>query len=59
MIELYCECFPLKSKLIGKRQVQNPWKTQHLKKIVEAKSNDFNLMKLNIIVGEENKLFSQ
>ena len=28
---IYKECFPLKSKLIGKIQVTNPWMTQHLK----------------------------
>ena len=55
--ELYCECFPLNSKLIGKRQEHNPWMTLHLKKNTWSKSDSFHLMKLNIISREENKLF--
>ena len=57
MNELYCECFPLKSKLYGKRQVFNPWMTPQLKKLNEAESNYFHLMKSNIISREVNKHF--
>ena len=55
--ELYCACFPLRSKLIGKRQVVNPWMTPHLKNLIEAKKNYFHLLILDFISKEENKRF--
>ena len=54
---MYCDSFPKKSKFISPEHYKNPWITQPLKKLINAKSQYFNLLKLNFISVQENNLF--
>ena len=55
--DLHCKSFPLKSKLISYKHCANPWFTSSLKKLIDAKSKYFQLLRLNVITVQENNLF--
>ena len=54
---LYCENFPLKTKYLPKKRLDNPWLTPRLLELVKLKSSYFKLFKLGIISKEENNRF--
>ena len=54
---LYCTAFPLKSKYISKKHNHNPWITEPIKKLVEAKSQYFQLYRLSLVTLAENKRY--
>ena len=53
----YIEAFPLKSKTIKIRNVHNPWFSKDLKKLIDAKSQYFNLYRLGFTTASENNRF--
>ena len=55
--DIYCKSFPLKSKFISFNHYCNPWFTNNLKKLIEAKSKYFQLLRLNLVTVQENNLF--
>ena len=55
--KLYCSAFPLKTKYVLKRYNHNPWITDDVKKLIEAKSNYFQLYRMSIVTHDENKVF--
>ena len=55
--KLYCDCFPLKSKLVGRKQFLNPWMTPYLRNLIKAKSTYFHLMKSNFVSRSENNQY--
>ena len=55
--DLHCKSFPIKSKLISYKHCANPWFTSSLKKLIDAKSKYFQLLRLNVITVQENNLF--
>ena len=55
--EIYCRCFPLKTKFISKMKYQKPWVTNEIKKLISAKSKYFKLLQLNLITKNENNVF--
>ena len=55
--KLYCSAFPLKTKYVSKRRNHNPWITEPIRKLIEAKSDYFHLYRLSIVSLEENKRF--
>ena len=55
--KLYCDSFPLRIKYVTKKRLNNKWITPQIKKLIEAKSNYFQLYKLNMVTHEENKFF--
>ena len=55
--EIYCRCFPLKTKFISKMKYQKPWATNEIKKLISAKSKYFKLLQLNLITKNENNVF--
>ena len=54
---LYCSAFPLKIKYISKRHNHNPWITEPIKKLIEAKSHYFMLYRLGMVTLDENKRY--
>ena len=54
---LYCSAFPLKTKLISNKNYNTPWITNSLKKLIEAKSNYFQLYRLSLVTLAENNNF--
>ena len=55
--KLYCENFPLKTKVIPKRRLDNPWLTKRILELSKLKSSYFKLMKLGIVTKAENNRF--
>ena len=55
--KLYCTAFPLKTKYVPNKDYHNPWITDSVKKLIEAKSHYFQLYKLSLVTLEENKRF--
>ena len=53
----YCKYFPLKTKFISSRKFHNPWYTPDIKKLIEAKSKYFKLLRLGIVSNFENNKF--
>ena len=51
------ESFPLKTKNIPQKRLDNPWLTQRIHKLVKIKSSYFKLFKLGLITKEENNRF--
>ena len=54
---LYCSAFPLKIKYVSKKHNENPWITEPIKKLIEAKGYYFQLYRLSVVTLEENKRF--
>ena len=52
--ELFCKCFPLKTKLVTQKSFKNPWVTPRIRKLIQLKSDFFKLYKNNIISKEDN-----
>ena len=55
--KLHCDCFPLKSKLVGRKQFLNPWINPYLSNFIKAKSTYFHLMKSKTVSRSENNQF--
>lgn len=55
--DLYCSAFPLKTKFVSNKNYNCPWISNSLKKLIEAKSNYFQLYKLSIVTLSENNNF--
>ena len=54
---LYQQNFPLKTKYVTNKKVLNPWITEDISKLIKYKSEYYNLMKMNLITKEENRIF--
>ena len=54
---IYCSAFPLKIKYISKKHSLNPWMTEPLKKLIEAKSHYFQLYRMSLVTLAENNQF--
>ena len=54
---LYCTAFPLKVKYVSKKPNHNPWINESIKKLIEAKSQYFQLYKLSLVTLAENNRF--
>ena len=54
---LYCTAFPLKSKYVSKRHNHNPWVTEDIKKLIEARRHYFQLYRLSLVTLAENKRY--
>ena len=54
---IYSECFPLKTKNVPQRRLDNPWLTQRIHKLLKLKSSYFKLLKLGLITKVENNRF--
>ena len=54
---LYCSAFPLKVKYVSSTNHCNPWITDSIRKLIEAKANYFQLYRLSIVTLEENNRF--
>ena len=54
---LYRQNFPLKTKFITTKRALNPWLTGSIKKLIDYKSQYFNLLKLGLITQNDNKTF--
>ena len=54
---LYCDTFPLKSKLVSRNHVMNPWFTPELKELINHKSTYFQLLRIGAITKAENNFF--
>jgi hypothetical protein len=46
---LYCRCFPLKTKYISIKRLHKPWLSSALLKAIKIKSQNYKLLKLNLI----------
>ena len=46
--DLYCKCSPRKIKYISNKQVNNPWITSDLRKLILYKSQYFRLLKIKL-----------
>ena len=55
--ELYCLCFPLKTKFVSRKQFDKPWITPQIKKLLLYKSHYFRLLQFKIITPAENNRF--
>ena len=55
--ELYCKASPLKTKIIAKRKVLNPWYTPNLDGLVKRKSIYFQMFRMGIVTKDENNRF--
>ena len=55
--ELYCLCFPIKSKFVSKKQYSKPWITPEIKRLIVLKSKYFKLLQFSIISRAENNRF--
>ena len=55
--ELYCRCFPLKTKYVPSKYSLNPWITPQIKSIINAKSRYFSLFRLGLVSRMENNRF--
>ena len=55
--DLYCQAFPLKSKLVPASKLSTPWITPSLKNLINSKSHYFHLYKIGAITHEENRQF--
>ena len=56
--DLYCSCFPLKTKTVSTKSLQCPWMNQNLRKLVKAKCDYFYLYKLGFVTKAEKNLFN-
>ena len=54
---IYCESFPLKTKLIPKKRLDNPWLTNNIIELIKIKSRYFKLFKMGIVSKQENNRF--
>ena len=54
---LFCSAFPLKIKYVSKQHSLNPWITESIKKLIEAKSHYFQLYKMSLVTVDENNSF--
>ena len=50
----YCKCFPLKTKIIGEKRLENPWITGDIMQLIRIKSDYFKMEKNGIITKREN-----
>ena len=55
--KIYCLAFPLKIKTVSCANYHNPWMTNSLKSLIDAKSNYFRLYKLSMVTLAENNYF--
>ena len=55
--EIFCQCFPEKTKFVTSKAFTNPWITPKLRKLIKIKSEFFKLYKMNIISKETNNSF--
>ena len=55
--DLYCTAFPLKIKTFSRPNYHNPWMTNSLKMLINAKSNYFRLYRLSLVSLAENNTF--
>ena len=55
--DLYCKCFPMKTKQISKKKSLNPWFTPDLETLIRQKSTYFELFKIGAISKQENNIF--
>ena len=54
---LYCSAFPLKVKYVSKIHNHNPWMNESILKLVEAKSQYLQLLKISLVTTTENNKF--
>ena len=54
---IYQQNFPLKTKTLANKKVLNPWMTDNISRLIKYKSQYFNLLRMNIITMEENRIF--
>ena len=55
--DLYCKAFSLKTKLVSEKHYENRWITPEIISLLNAKSEYFNLFRLNLISADENNRF--
>ena len=53
----YCNCFHLKVKFVKSEKNVNPWMNSQCRKLIQAKSQYFQLFKLGIVSRQENNIF--
>ena len=53
--EIYCDCFPIKTKIMGRKRISRPWLTSDVMKDIKLKSECFKKFKLGLISAEVNK----
>ena len=52
---LYCSCFPLTVKSISEKIYDNPWINSDVRNLISAKSNYYQLFKMNLVSREDKK----
>ena len=52
--EIYIKCFPKKTKIVSSKNLLNPWITTKLRKLLDLKSDYFQLYKMNLVTKREN-----
>ena len=52
--DIFCKSFPLKSKYLSQKAFANPWVTSKIRKVLQIKSNFYDLYRKNIISKESN-----
>ena len=55
--EIYCSCFPKKTKFLSNKRINKPWLSPRLINLTKRKSEYFKLLKMNIISKECNNRF--
>ena len=57
LYDTYCDCFPLKTKYVSNKQLNMNWMTPHIKQFFKAKSDYFQLYRLNSVTYDEKRSF--
>ena len=57
LLEFYNSAYPIKTKLVSQRNFGNPWMNNYTKKLINAKSQYFNLYRRGIVTKGENNAF--
>ena len=55
--DLYCQCFPSKTKFVSAKRFEKPWLSPFLIKLIKQKSNYFKLFRMGIISKTVNNSF--
>lgn len=52
--EIFCNCFPLKSKFVSERNYFNPWVTPRIRTLIKLKSNMFKWYRMGLMGKTDN-----
>ena len=55
--KLYCQCFPIKSKFITQKRIDNPWISSNLKSKIKQKHEYFSLYKKGLLSQNTYSIF--